>query len=325
MPTAQWAGFLLSHYFCCIHVPHSLIAIIRSVPHCILAAVHPVLIHIGSVLIPSYGALAAIGVLAALFLAQRTARLAQLDPGQVWNLCVAAMFSGLIGERLVLLAVNWSALREHPSWVLEIAMIHHPLVAGAGVAVGAAAAALYIRLRKLPVYATADALAAPIALGLAFEQLGALLAGSGYGTEASKSLPWAVTYTNVLAARWSGTPLGVPLRPVQAYAALGFLIVAVLLLVRLPKRSQAGDAAGLCLLGLGVVIYFTEMWREPEGRGFVFHGAIDGPQIAAVVMVVAGGLVLRERKTGGNGLPSVLPQSSEKAGAQEDVPRRGRA
>ncbi len=235
-------------------------------------------------------------MLAALFLAQRTAPQARVDAGQVWNLSVAAAFSGLIGERLVLLAVNWSALREHPSWVLEIAMIHHPLVAGAGVAAGVAAAALYIRLRKLPVYATADALAAPLALGLAFEQFGALLAGSGYGTEASKSLPWAVTYTSVLAARWSGTPLGVPLHPVQAYAALGFLVLAFFLLLWLPARRQAGDAAGLCLIGLGAVIYFTEIWRDPEGRGLAFHGALDGPQIAAVLMVIAGGLVLSERK-----------------------------
>lgn len=287
-------------------------------PGCILAAVHPVFIHFGSVVIPSYGALVAIGVLAALFLAQSTARLAHVDPGHVWNLCVAAVFSGLIGERLVLLAANWSALREHPSWVLEIAMIHHPLVAGSGIAIGAAAVALYIRLRKLPVYAVADALAAPLAMGLAFEQLGALLAGSGYGTEASRSLPWAVTYTSPLAARWSGTPLGIPLHPVQAYAAIGFFLLAIFLLFSLPVRRQAGDAAGLCLIGLGVVIYFTEMWRDPEGRGSLLHGAIDGPQIAAMLMVIAGGLVLRERKAADSGLPPFSPQNGEKDGARDE-------
>jgi phosphatidylglycerol---prolipoprotein diacylglyceryl transferase len=295
------------------------------VPRCILAAVHPVLIHIGSVVIPSYGALVAIGVLAALFLAQSAARLAHVNAGQVWNLCVAAAFSGLIGERLVLLAANWSALREHPSWVLEVAMIHHPVVAGAGVAAGAAAAALYVRLRKLPVYATADALAAPLALGLAFEQLGALLAGSGYGTEAGRSLPWAVTYTSPLAARWSGTPLGIPLHPVQAYAAMGFFWLAVFLLISLPVRRQAGDAAGLCLLGLGIVIYFTEMWRDPEGRGLFFSGAIDGPQIAAVFMVIAGGLVLCERKVSGNSLPPLSPQGGENYEARDESLGRGNA
>lgn len=257
---------------------------------------HPILFHAGSVLIPSYGALAAIGVLAALFLAQYTARRARVDPGKIWNLCLAAMFSGLVGERLVLVFANWSVLLRHPSWLFAIGMIHSPLLAVAGIAAGAAVAALYSFLRKMPPGATADALAAPLALGLAFEQIGALLAGSGFGTVAGAKLPWAVTYTSALAAQWSGAPLGIPLHPVQAYAAIGLFALAVFLLAWMPARRHAGDVAGLFLLGLGAVVYFTEMWRAPEGRGLVFGGAIDGPQIAAVLLVMAGGLALRERR-----------------------------
>jgi phosphatidylglycerol---prolipoprotein diacylglyceryl transferase len=147
----------------------------------------------------------------------------------------------------------------------------------------------------MPIWATADALAAPLALGLAFEQLGALLAGSGYGTEAG--VRWAVTYTNPLAARWSGAPLGVPLHPVQAYAALAFLTLSIFLLVWLPARRRQGDVAGMMLMGMGVAIYITELWRDPEGRGELLGGALDGPQAAAVVLVLAGAGVLLERKS----------------------------
>ena len=49
-------------------------------------------------------------------------------------------------------------------------------------------------------------------------------------------------------------------------------------------------------MGTGVAIYMTELWRDPEGRGSILQGAIDGPQIAAVMLVLAGALVLRERK-----------------------------
>lgn len=265
-------------------------------PYRILLAVHPILFHLGSILIPSYGALAAAGVLAALFLALRTARMAGVDPAQTWNICVVGLFAALAGERLVLIAANWSVLRRHPSWTLGLAMVHHPLVAAVGTVTGLAAAAVYLRWRKLPLGSTADALAAPVALGLAFEQIGALLAGAGYGIEASPRLPWAVTCNSLLAARWSGTPLGIPLHPVQAYAALGFLTLAVFLLIWMPARRQPGDIAGLCLMGLGVVIFLTETWRDSEGRGLVLHGAVDGPQIAAVMLVLLGALVLRERK-----------------------------
>jgi phosphatidylglycerol:prolipoprotein diacylglycerol transferase len=82
---------------------------------------------------------------------------------------------------------------------------------------------------------------------------------------------------------------------VQIYAAMAFLAIGVLLLVWLPLERQRGDVAGLWLMSAGVAIYITEFWREPEGRGPIFGGAIDGPQVAAVLMVISGALALRER------------------------------
>ena len=250
----------------------------------------------------------AAGVLLALFLAQRTARMVSIDPGQVWNLCVLSLFATLVGERLLLVVVNWSVLRLHPSWMLGLAMVHHPLLAGTGALVGSVCAWWYVRGHKLPLASTADALAAPLVMGLAFEQMGALLAGSGYGTDAAPTLPWAVTYSSPLTARWSGTPLGIPLHPVQAYAALAFLTLSISLLVCLPARRRSGDIAGLCLMGIGVVVYITERWRDPEGRGLVFHGALDGPQISAIVLLLAGAFVLCDRHTAAS---AVRPPSIE--------------
>jgi phosphatidylglycerol:prolipoprotein diacylglycerol transferase len=256
--------------------------------------VHPVLFHIGSLLIPSYGAVSALGVLLGLVLAQRTARTAGVNTAQVWNLCVLALFAARAGQRLLLVAMNWSDLRHHPAWMLGLAMIHHPLLAAAGALAGLASAAIYARWQRMPLAATADALAAPLALGLACEQLGALLAGSGYGT--STTVRWAVTYTDVLAARWSGTPLGIPLHPVQLYAALAFLTLSVFLLIWLPVRRQQGDVAGLWLAGTGVAVYMTELGRDTEGRGTLLKGALDGPQAVAIFFVLAGAVVLLERK-----------------------------
>lgn len=258
---------------------------------------HPVLFHIGSILIPSYGASAAVGVLLALFLAQRTARIAGLDAGKVWNLCVMALFAALTGSRLLLVALNFADLRLHPSWMLGLAMIHHPLLTAFGALSAALAAFLYGRWQRLPLCTTADALAAPLALGLAFEQFGALLAGSGCGIEARGiATHWAVTFTDPLTALWSGAPLDVPVHPVQAYTALAFLTLSIFLLFLMPYRRQPGDLAGLFLLGAGVAVFVTEFWRDPEGRGALLGGALNGPQAAAAVLVVAGGLVLMERK-----------------------------
>jgi phosphatidylglycerol:prolipoprotein diacylglycerol transferase len=286
--------------------------------------VHPVLFHIGALLIPSYGALAAAGVLLALVLATRTARAAGVSPSQVWNTCVVTLIAALVGSRLLLAVLNWDELLRHPLWIFGLATIHSPVLAAAGVMMGAAAALFYVGRERMPWAATLDALAPPLVVGLACEQWGALLAGAGYGIETS--VGWGIVYTDPFAQRWSGTPLGIPLHPVQAYAAVGYMLLAVLLLMLLPARRQPGDIAGMALMGLGVVVYLTELWRDPEGRGEMLGGALDGPQVAAVVLVVAGGLVLLQRRGAGQGadsagLPPFRQEEGERMGhgASEEI------
>ena len=254
---------------------------------------HPVLFHIGPVYIPSYGAIAALGVLLALLLAQRLAVVVGISPQHVWNLSILALCSALVAARLLLMIVNWRDLLMHPLWMLGLAMIHNPLLAAAGALAGLLAAWLYARKAKMPLLATADALAAPLALALACEQIGALLAGSGFGSPAA--VPWAIVYTSPLAARWSGAPLGIPVHPVQAYAAFGMLTLAMALIAGVYLRSRRGDVTGIGLMGGGVVLFVTEFWRDWEGRGALLHGALNGPQIAAVILVLFGALLLRER------------------------------
>lgn len=255
---------------------------------------HPVLFHIGPILIPSYGVLAALGALSALGLLLRTSRIAGVNPNELWNLSILALCAALAGSRILLVALNWTMLRSHPAWLLSLAMIHHPLLAGIGAVCALAAALPYARAHSLPLGGTVDALAAPVGLGLAFEQVGALLAGSGYGSETR--LRWAIVYTHPLAARWSGAPLFVSVHPVQVYAASAFFAIAAGLFFWMQHRRQNGDVAGIGLMAAGATIYFTEFWRDPEGRGSIFDGAIDMPQIAAVVLVLAGAFVLRECK-----------------------------
>lgn len=276
---------------------------------------HPVLFHLGPIIIPSYGAVAALGVLLALWLALRTSRIVGLNPNQLWNLSILALFTAIAGSRLLLVILNWTIVRSHPTWLLGLAMIHHPLLAAVGIVFALIVAIPYARMQKLPLADTADAVAAPLALALACEQLGALLAGSGYGTETT--VPWAVQYTHPLALRWSGAPLFDPVHPVQAYAALAFLVIAIALVILLPRRRQHGDIAGLWLVLIGTAIYFTEFWRDPEGRGSMLHGALNGPQLVAILSVLAGAFLLRERP-GARILTATLHHANQPAEVSHD-------
>lgn len=276
MLTAQWVGFYL------------FVALTGY-----SSQVHPVLFQFGALIIPSYGALAALGVLAGLLLVQRTARTAKIPVQHMWNLSVLSLFVALAGSRVLLVAVNWSLVRTHPDWLLGLAMVHHPLLAAVGAACALAGAGLYARWQHMQWDAVADAVAPPLAIGLAFEQIGALLSGAGFGTPCT--MPWAVTYTDPLAERWSGAPMGVALHPVQAYSALALFTIGIVLLMWLPQRQQRGEVAAIWLMATGAAIFFTEIWRDREGRGEFFNGALDGPQIAAIALVLMGALLLRKR------------------------------
>jgi len=276
--------------------------------------VHPVLFHIGALVIPSYGAIVAAGVLLALMLALYTARKLHIDPNKIWNLTILMLFTALLGSRLLLVIANWTVLRHHPLWLLGLAMIHHPLLAAIGCFMALAVGALYVRRNHLPFRLAADALAAPAALGLGAEQIGALFAGSGYGT--GTHLPWAVIYTDVLADRWSGAPLGIPVHPVQAYAALCFFAIAIGLILWLPRHRQHGDLAGIFLMATGVTLFITEFWRDPIGRGAMLGGIIKGPQAAGIVFVLAGAFILLERPS-----QQLPPSAPSVPSAQSEIER----
>ena len=88
-----------------------------------------------------------------------------------------------------------------------------------------------------------------------------------------------------------------PLYPVQAYAAAGALLLTTLLLAGMRRLRRPGDLAGTALIGIGILLFVTENFRDWEGRGTLFGGVIDIPQLVAVSLVLLGGLILAEWRT----------------------------
>jgi len=87
---------------------------------------------------------------------------------------------------------------------------------------------------------------------------------------------------------------------VQAYAAVGglFLAATVFAWFSLPRRN--GDVAGVGLAGAGALLFITEIFRDWEGRGVVFGGRLNIPQLVGLGMVLLGGALLldwRRRNT----------------------------
>jgi prolipoprotein diacylglyceryltransferase len=63
----------------------------------------------------------------------------------------------------------------------------------------------------------------------------------------------------------------------------------------LPHRRQHGELAGIFLVATGAVLFLTELFRDPIGRGALLQGMLKGPQAGGILLVLGGAALLWER------------------------------
>jgi phosphatidylglycerol:prolipoprotein diacylglycerol transferase len=260
----------------------------------------PKLVQFGLLTIPTQGALIALGLVLALGLAVRTSHLLSLNVDRVWNLALLAIFSFILGGRILLFATHWRDYAAYPAMLLVVS-IHSPAVLIGSIVIACAACAISLRMHPLPILRTLDALTPPLILGYAFACIGAFASGADYGT--STTLPWAVHFHSRYALMWNGTPQDVPLHPVQLYqAAFEFLLCAFLywLLSRNARATRSdspsaqdrdGEICGAWLFLGGISHFLFEFIRGNRSTAF-----LDATQIAALLMIVAGSILYLDRK-----------------------------
>ncbi|MGB7191307.1 MAG: prolipoprotein diacylglyceryl transferase family protein [Acidobacteriaceae bacterium] len=248
---------------------------------------YPRLVQFGHFAIPTYGAFTALALIGGLAALVVLARRLGLNPNKLWNLGLVGILTALIGSRLLMVAVYFSAFRQHPFWALGLAANHLPWIGAVAVLLGIVSALLYAMAEGLPLPRVLDCVAPAAALALAINRIGAFLAGLDYGLPATSG--WSVTYTSRFAALWYGTPLGVPVYPVQLYQAVACLVILTVLLWWLPRRRQDGELAGAWLFVTGLAGAFLDLYRAPGRSPFWFHQAV----FLAMVLASAALLVRR--------------------------------
>jgi len=249
--------------------------------------VYPELFSIGPITIYSYGVLLAVSYLVGLWLAMRRAKKWGLDPSRVLDLGIYIIIAALVGAKLLLLIVDFDQFSRSPGDLLSLARSGGVFYGGLILAV--AVGFWYVARHGLPFWTTCDVFAPGIALGHVTGRLGCLAAGCCYGKPAN--LPWAITFTNPLAAANVGTPLGIPLHPTQLYeAGAELLILLVLLATERRGRQFAGRTFWAYMFLYAVSRYVIEIYRgDPRGEilGFStsqFISLILGP--LSLVMLV---------------------------------------
>jgi phosphatidylglycerol:prolipoprotein diacylglycerol transferase len=254
--------------------------------------VHPILFQLGSFTVYSYGVLVATGVFLGVWLASHDAARVGLSPRKIWNFGIYGILVALLTSKLWLILSAWSYYAANPHEIVGSSTLQSGGTFYGGLLGGILWTIFYTRQEKMPLLATLDVCAAPLALGHAIGRVGCFMAGCCFGKPTS--LPWGVTFTSDIAARISGTPLNVSLHPTQLYEA-GAEFLNFAFLYSIGRRWRVpGQSIGAYLALYGIERGLLEFLRDDPGRTPLFHNTISLMQIVSLMMVFAG-LVLWSR------------------------------
>jgi phosphatidylglycerol:prolipoprotein diacylglycerol transferase len=250
----------------------------------------PQLFHIGKFFLPTYGFLVSMGVLLGLWISVRNSERLGYDGEKAWNLGILVVLCGIVGAKLLYVAIEWRTYADHPADIFSLSTLQAGGVFSGGLLGAFLAAAWYIWKNHMPPLGTWDAFAPGLALGHAIGRIGCFAAGCCYGKPTNHW--WGVTFTNPLAALITGTPLNRPLEPTQLFESAVEFANFIFLMWLLKRRKFNGQIFGAFMFIYGIARFFIEFLRGDDlDRGPLFHGAITVTQLVAIGLVLAGGLI----------------------------------
>ncbi len=237
-----------------------------------------------------YGLMIALGIVAAVWLAQRRWSAIGGQPGTMSALAVWGVPGGLIGARLYSLATSWQVdTSGHPLWALEV--WRGGLGIWGGVVGGIALGSVGVRRAGLRLAPLVDCVAPAFALAQAIGRWGNYFNQELYGWHSN--LPWAVRIDHPDGAGSAAATF----QPTYLYECIWDLIVCVLVIqverrFRIRRGYLIAVYAALYTFGR----FFTEWMRIDNAHRFLGLRLNDWTSI--VVFVVASAILLLKGRAG---------------------------
>jgi phosphatidylglycerol:prolipoprotein diacylglycerol transferase len=243
----------------------------------------------------SYGLLIAIGAVVGIALAVRRGRSVGFATPVTLDLTFYVAVVGLVGARLLYVLMHAgdytrlcvgnglprSTAEKLSDCTLALRFWQGGLVFLGGAVLAAAVILVFARKRRLGVGQVADVLAPSVSAAHVFGRMGCFLVGCCYGKPWSHGVhfpPDSVAYTDLLVRRlvFTGAACTPGLHPTQIYEAVGELIIFTFLLWQWRHRKFPGMVALSYAGAYGILRFFVEIFRDDDGRGFVFQVRLPG-------------------------------------------------
>lgn len=239
------------------------------------------LFSIGPFTVHSYGLMIAVGVLAALFIAEARAKKRDMNADVLYPLTLICVVFGFVSAKVLFCIVEWRQFLQDPLRLLT----GSGFVVYGGIIGGVLAALLYCRLKKLNFWDYFDIVLPSVAVAQGFGRIGCFLAGCCYGRETDSFLGIAFTHSDY-------APNGVKLLPTQLFSAAGMFLIAGFLFWYAKKERKKGQVGALYLILYSIGRFIIEFFRD-DYRGAV--GFLSTSQFISLFIFATGVLLFRKR------------------------------
>ncbi len=229
----------------------------------------PVLFHLGSFVVHTYGVVLMLAFLVALGRAYTVAKRQndpEMPPDSILDVGIWMIVVGVLGARLLFVLLDWSEYRHAPGFPGNIFKVWEGgLSFHGGLFGGIGALVVYCLVKRLSILKVADLFVPSVMIAYAIGRVGCFLNGCCYG--APTAMPWGVRFFDD--GHW--TP---PSHPTQLYAAfLGVLFFVGLVWVERHRR-YLGQVSCWFLLGTATERFIMEIWRAGTTSDLVTVGPI---------------------------------------------------
>ena len=260
---------------------------------------HPILFQLGPFTLHAFGAMMALGFLAAFQAMRHLARrgFVPIDDDQLARLLVWLMVGGVMGARLAYVAEHWRAeFVDSPASIIRIdqgGLMFYGGVLGAVLAIS-----LFARANRQNLLGLYDLCAAVLPLGHAFGRLGCFLNGCCYGRVCESavsvrypagSMAWREQVAAGLLPHAASASL--PMLPTQLIELVANLALFALLFRLARRHAFRGRITAVYLMLYACIRFNTERMRG-DARLVVGGGLSIGQLISLVLFGLGLGLFL---------------------------------
>lgn len=249
-------------------------------------------IQLGPLAIPTFGALAVVGLLLGMVLFRAEAIRLGYDPRKVEELILWTVLASWAGAKGVYIAQNFDAFAANPLPVVQGGYVLYGGVLG-----GAPVCYLLGRRSGIPGGRLLDIMQPGMVFALTIGRLGCFASGCDYGRPAGAERWWTVTFTHP-ATLVPPDLRGIPLYPSQPLMALGLFVT--FLVVYAARRRLTPWPGALFTLTLAVepiLRFLIEFTRGDADRGFI--GPLSASQTFAIVVAPCAAALLLWRTSRG--------------------------